>query len=240
MSIKLIMPMAGEGNRFKEQGYDIPKPLIPVRGIPMFQYAEKQIGIDFDERIFIVRKDHNIAETIKALYDNATVIELDTLTEGTACTLLKARHLFTDGDSVFVSNCDQSVSWNSKEVNDIIKHSNIDGLIATFINEERNPKWSFAKTNNDDFYFSKVIEVAEKNPISDKATVGYYYWRDAGQMFRNIDQMIENNDRVNGEFYTCPVFNYTIKEGANVRAFDVMSMQGIGTPEDLESYLNEN
>tara|TARA_Y200000002_G_scaffold273511_1_gene227857 strand:- start:107 stop:811 length:705 start_codon:yes stop_codon:yes gene_type:complete len=234
MSIKLIMPMAGEGNRFKEKGYDVPKPLVPVKGIPMFQYTEQQIGIDFDERIFIVRKDHNITDTIKSLYSNATVIELDELTEGTACTLYKAKELFAKGDSVFVSNCDQSVEWDSNKVRTIIDNG-IDGLIATFECPDKNPKWSFAKTVAD-----KVVEVAEKKAISDRATVGYYYWRDAGQMFRNIDQMIEANDRVNNEFYTCPVYNYTIKEGANVCAFDVQSMQGIGTPEDLESYINEN
>ena len=234
MSIKLIMPMAGEGNRFKEKGYDVPKPLVPVKGIPMFQYTEQQIGIDFDERIFIVRKDHNITDTIKSLYSNATVIELDELTEGTACTLYKAKELFAKGDSVFVSNCDQSVDWDSNKVRTIIDNG-VDGLIATFECPDKNPKWSFAKTVAD-----KVVEVAEKKAISDRATVGYYYWRDAGQMFRNIDQMIEANDRVNNEFYTCPVYNYTIKEGANVCAFDVQSMQGIGTPEDLESYINEN
>ena len=234
MSIKLIMPMAGEGNRFKEKGYDVPKPLVPVKGIPMFQYTEQQIGIDFDERIFIVRKDNNITDTIKSLYSNATVIELDELTEGTACTLYKAKELFAKGDSVFVSNCDQSVEWDSNKVRTIIDNG-VDGLIATFECPDKNPKWSFAKTVAD-----KVVEVAEKKAISDRATVGYYYWRDAGQMFRNIDQMIEANDRVNNEFYTCPVYNYTIKEGANVCAFDVQSMQGIGTPEDLESYINEN
>ena len=234
MSIKLIMPMAGEGNRFKEKGYDVPKPLVPVKGIPMFQYTEQQIGIDFDERIFIVRKDHNITDTIKSLYSNATVIELDELTEGTACTLYKAKELFAKGDSVFVSNCDQSVDWDSNKVRTIIDNG-VDGLIATFECPDKNPKWSFAKTVAD-----KVVEVAEKKAISDRATVGYYYWRDAGQMFRDIDQMIEASDRVNNEFYTCPVYNYTIKEGANVCAFDVQSMQGIGTPEDLESYINEN
>ena len=200
----------------------------------MFQYTEQQIGIDFDERIFIVRKDHNITDTIKSLYSNATVIELDELTEGTACTLYKAKELFAKGDSVFVSNCDQSVEWDSNKVRTIIDNG-VDGLIATFECPDKNPKWSFAKTVAD-----KVVEVAEKKAISDRATVGYYYWRDAGQMFRNIDQMIEANDRVNNEFYTCPVYNYTIKEGANVCAFDVQSMQGIGTPEDLESYINEN
>ena len=234
MSIKLIMPMAGEGNRFKKKRYEVPKTLVPVKGIPMFQYTEQQIGIDFDERIFIVRKDHNITDTIKSLYSNATVIELDELTEGTACTLYKAKELFAKGDSVFVSNCDQSVEWDSNKVRTIIDNG-VDGLIATFECPDKNPKWSFAKTVAD-----KVVEVAEKKAISDRATVGYYYWRDAGQMFRNIDQMIEANDRVNNEFYTCPVYNYTIKEGANVCAFDVQSMQGIGTPEDLESYINEN
>ena len=93
MSIKLIMPMAGEGNRFKEKGYDVPKPLVPVKGLPMFQYTEKQIGINFDERIFIVRKEHDIANTIKELYTNSTVIELDELTEGTACTSVSYTHL---------------------------------------------------------------------------------------------------------------------------------------------------
>ena len=197
MSIKLIMPMAGDGNRFKEKGYDIPKPLVPVKGIPMFQYAEQQIGIDFDERIFIVRKDHNITDKIKDLYSNATVIELDQLTEGTACTLYKAKELFAEGDSVFVSNCDQSVAWDSNKVRTIIDNG-IDGLIATFTCPDKNPKWSYAKTVAD-----KVVEVAEKKAISDRATVGYYYWRDAKQMFRNIDQMIEANDRINNEFYTC-------------------------------------
>jgi len=236
MSIKLIMPMAGTGTRFVEAGYTEPKPLIKIKGVPMFQYAETQIGINFDERIFIVRKDHNIADTIKSLYPTATttVIELDEDTEGTACTLLKAKSLFTEDDSVFVANCDQSVVWDRKLAKQIVK-SVADGAIATFINDEKDPKWSFAKEVN-----GIITEVAEKNPISNKATVGYYWWRDATQMFRNIEQMIKANDRVNGEFYTCPVFNYTIKEGSTIFDIPVMTMKGLGTPEDLESYLNEN
>ena len=200
----------------------------------IFNHYKKNTQNNPSSMAIFEKKLRSIANTIKELYTNSTVIELDELTEGTACTLYKAKHLFADNDSVFVANCDQSVQWDSNKVNTIIKNG-VDGLIATFTDTERNPKWSFAKTVAD-----KVVEVAEKKAISDRATVGYYYWRNAEQMFRNIDQMIEANDRVNGEFYTCPVYNYTIKEGANVCAFDVQSMQGIGTPEDLEGYLNEN
>ena len=103
MTIKLIMPMAGSGERFKNYS-TLPKPLIPVDGIPMFQFAEQNIGIDFDERIFIVRKDDNISEYVKGIYPEAKLIELDNKTEGTACTLLTAREHFDDGSSIFIAN----------------------------------------------------------------------------------------------------------------------------------------
>jgi 2-C-methyl-D-erythritol 4-phosphate cytidylyltransferase len=58
----LIMPMAGLGSRF---GGDTPKPRIPVDGVPMFVAAERSIGLDFAERIFIVRQEHQLTEVIE-------------------------------------------------------------------------------------------------------------------------------------------------------------------------------
>ncbi|MCR2088442.1 hypothetical protein CUPS10544_05650 [Campylobacter upsaliensis] len=51
--------------------------------------------------------------------------------------------------------------------------------------------------------------------------------------------MICRNDRVNNEFYTCPVYNYAIKNGLKIGIYniDFAHMHGLGTPEDLEAYL---
>jgi len=78
---------------------------------------------------------------------------------------------------------------------------NIDAGIVTFT--ATHPKWSFAKLNKDGY----VERVAEKDPISDIATVGIYYWAHGSDYVKYAEQMIEGNDRVNNEFYVCPVFN---------------------------------
>ena len=225
--MKLIMPMAGEGSRFNEQI----KPLVDVGGVPMFVHAERCIGIDFTQRIFIVRTEHNLAPVIEQYYPGATVIEIDATTEGTACTILLAREHWQEGDAIFISNCDQHVEWNG-DLN--FRHSG--GCIFTFFCDTGDTKWSYALTDDD----SQVLEVAEKRAISSDATAGWYYWRDGRDFEVAAERMIAADDRVNGEFYTAPVYNYHIDQQSpesSVQILDVDHMQGIGTPEDLTEYL---
>ena len=108
---------------------------------------------------------------------------------------------------------------------------NLDGAILTF--EAIHPKWSYAKCNKEGF----VTEVAEKNPISDIATVGYYYWKKGSDFVKYAEDMIEKDIRVNNEFYVCPVFNQAIEDNKEIRTFDIPKMWGLGTPEDLKYYL---
>jgi len=234
--MKLIMPMAGEGSRFRDVGYDKVKPMIDVCGIPMFVLVERCIGLDFDERIFIVRKEHNIKQDVLEWYPDAHVIELDELTEGTACTIMKAREHFEDGSSIFISNCDQWVDWEPNKFKMIASQHEVDGIIMNFPCPERNPKWSFAEVDG----LNNIVRVAEKDPISDWATVGYYYWRDGRHFIQSVENMIAANDRVNGEFYTCPTYNYTLKlDGiGDIRHMEIKQMQGIGTPDDLKYFID--
>ena len=112
-----------------------------------------------------------------------------------------------------------------------MQETNADGGIVTF--KAIHPKWSFAKVNENGL----VTEVAEKNPISDNATVGYYFWKYGSDFVKYAEQMIEKNIRVNNEFYVCPVFNQAIDDGKEIRTFNTEKMWGLGTPEDLKYYL---
>jgi dTDP-glucose pyrophosphorylase len=106
-----------------------------------------------------------------------------------------------------------------------------EGGIVTF--KATHPKWSFAKVDDNGL----VVEVAEKNPISDIATVGFYYWKHGSDFVKYAERMIEKNIRVNNEFYVCPVFNQAIEDRKQIRTFNVKEMWGLGTPEDLSYFL---
>ena len=112
-----------------------------------------------------------------------------------------------------------------------MNETDADGGIVSF--RATHPKWSFARVGENGL----VTEVAEKNPISDIATVGYYYWKYGSDFVKYAEQMIEKDIRVNGEFYVCPVFNQAIKDNKEIRTFDISKMWGLGTPEDLKYYL---
>lgn len=232
--MKLIMPMAGQGSRFDEVGYDLPKPLIPVGDVPMFVHVERCIGLEFDERIFIVRKEHDLRSRVLEWYPDAHIIELDYLTEGTACTILTAREHYEDGSSIFVSNCDQHIEWDVEHAESIMNNPDNSGMIPNFYCDDGSKKWSYAMVDDR----QNIKRVAEKDPISNWATVGYYWWRDGTQFIESAERMIQANDRVNNEFYTCPTFNYTLQlQGiGNIKHMEVDAMQGLGTPEDLKEY----
>ena len=232
--LNILIPMAGAGSRFEKAGYTFPKPLIEVKGKPMIQVVVENINIDANY-IYIVQKSHrekyNLDTLLNLITPNCNIIEVDGITEGAACTALLAKELINNENPLFFANSDQFVEWNSSEFMYKMQESEVDGGIVTF--EATHPKWSFAKIDKNGF----VTEVAEKNPISNLATVGYYYWKNGSEFVKYAENMINNNIRVNNEFYVCPVFNQAIKDKKQIRTFNVEKMWGLGTPEDLDFYL---
>ena len=235
--LNVLIPMAGAGSRFEKAGYTFPKPLIEVEGKPMIQLVVENLNIDANF-IFIVQKKHkekyNLDSLLKIIAPECKIVEVDKMTEGAACTALLAKNYINNDSPLFFANSDQFVEWDSNEFFYKMNESKCDGGIALF--KATHPKWSFAKLNES----NKVLEVAEKKPISDNATVGFYYWKKGSYFVKYAEQMIENNDRVNNEFYVCPVFNYAIRGGLDIIGKHIDKMYGIGTPEDLNVYLNRN
>jgi HAD superfamily hydrolase (TIGR01509 family) len=232
--MNVLIPMAGAGSRFSAAGYTFPKPLIDVNGKPMIQMVVENLNIDANF-VFVVQKEHrekyNLDTLLNLIAPNCKVVEVDGLTEGAACTALLAKEYIDSDAPLFFANSDQFVEWDSNEFFYKMNETDADGGIVTF--KATHPKWSFAKIDDNGI----VTEVAEKNPISDLATVGFYYWKHGSDFVKYAEQMITNNVRVNGEFYVCPVFNQAIDSGKVIRTFDVPKMWGTGTPEDLKYYL---
>lgn len=235
--LRILIPMAGKGSRFAEKGYVFPKPLVEINKKPMIQVVVENLNIEC-EYIFLVQKQHieqyNIDKMLNLIEPNCKIVELEEVTEGAACTTLLAKEFINDDNPLIIANSDQYIEWNPNEILYSFINKEVDGGILTF--EATHPKWSYAKTDENGY----VVEVAEKNPISNKATVGIYYWKKGSDYVRYAESMIENNIRVNNEFYVCPVYNEAIKDNKKIITENVEAMWGIGTPEDLEVFLKHN
>lgn len=235
--LNVLIPMAGAGSRFAQAGYTFPKPLIEVRGKPMIQVVVENLNIEANY-IFIVQKEHyekyNLKYLLNLLAPNCKIVQVDGITEGAACTTLLAKEYIDNDAPLVMANSDQFVEWNSNECMYAFNADSIDGGILTF--KATHPKWSYAKLDDNGF----VSEVAEKKPISDNATVGIYFWKHGSDYVKYAEQMIEKNIRTNNEFYVCPVFNEAIADDKKIRVKQIEKMWGIGTPEDLNYFLENH
>lgn len=234
--LNILIPAAGLGSRFRDEGFVLPKPLINVNGKTMIQTVVDNLNIKANY-IFVVQSEHykkyNLEIILPLLTPNCKIVQTDGLTEGAACTSLLAKDFINNDNRLIIANSDQYLEWDSCGFMYNMISSNVDGGIVSF--RDIDPKWSFAKLDNLGF----VSEVAEKNPISDIATAGIYYYKSGKEYVKYAEQMIAKNIRVNNEFYICPIFNEFISDNKKIKTYDCKKMWGIGTPKDLQKYLTK-
>ncbi len=233
--------MAGRGSRFKDAGYEVPKPFIDVAGVPMVERvranlpkADKLIVVALEEHRPLVREwlaQVNAADKFNyQMGIHATYIP--EVTAGAACTVYGVIDEVHPESELLVANSDQWLDWSPEHFIDLCRRSGADGVIPCF--RATDQKWSFLALRDD----GTVRYTIEKVAVSDVATAGLYYWRQAKCCFRSIEEMVEQNERTNFEFYLVPSYNYLIQEGSNILPYPVPRMVGLGTPDDLQTALD--
>lgn len=239
-NLNVLIPMAGEGSRFSKAGYTFPKPIIEVNGKPMIQLVVENLNLDANY-IYIIRKEHNSKFNISGMLNQITpgckIVEVESLTEGAACTTLLAKEYIDNDMELLIANSDQYVEWESGEFYHTINNPNIDGAVLCF--ENTHPKWSYVKLNSD----GNICDVKEKEVISNLATIGIYYWSRGKDYVKYAEQMISKDIRYGqsfngrGEFYVAPIYNEAIIDKKIIKPYIVQKMYGLGTPEDLETFV---
>lgn len=249
LTFHVVIPMAGEGSRFKNAGFSMPKPFIPVGSKPMIQWVidnmiPKEIPLDHYKLKFhlIVRSSHIQGNSLDRLFWDAppnvsyTYHKTDGLTEGAACSVLLAESQIDNNDPLLIINSDQYLEWDPDVFYKCLMNPEYAGCILTFYQPDQTDlKWSYAKVDNEGL----VSEVQEKQWISPYATVGLYGWRKGSDYVKYAKQMIRKNIRVKNEFYVCPVYNEAIQDDQKVRVKLCSGMWGLGVPEDLEKFQRE-
>ena len=240
-TLNIVIPMAGRGSRFQDAGYAFPKPLIDVNGKTMIEVVVNNLRPSVPYKfIFICQKEHYDTYDLYNILKNATkdkfeIVKINGVTEGAACTVLTAAQYIDNDDDLIIANSDQYIQTNFDEFIEEARASEKDGVIMTF--KASHPKWSYARVDKD----NTVTEVAEKRVISDKATVGIYYFKHGSDFVKAAQDMIHKRIKHNNEYYVCPAYNELILKDQKIGVHDIAvdKMHGLGTPEDLNAFLNK-
>jgi len=234
--LNIVIPMAGNGTRFSNAGYKVPKPLLPLGDKPMIEWVIENVRPSTEHRfIFICRKEHleefpNVRQELIRLCPGCEIIEISEVTEGAACTVLLARDYINNDDPLMIANSDQYVDLDIDEYLTAMQTEAADGFIMTFWADD--PKWSYCRLDEN----GTVTEVVEKQVVSNEATVGIYNFRRGRDFVWAADTMIQQDKRVNNEFYVAPAYNELIgigqKVGIAATGRELDGMYGLGTPDD--------
>jgi UDP-N-acetylglucosamine diphosphorylase / glucose-1-phosphate thymidylyltransferase / UDP-N-acetylgalactosamine diphosphorylase / glucosamine-1-phosphate N-acetyltransferase / galactosamine-1-phosphate N-acetyltransferase len=230
--MKVVMPMAGRGSRYANQGFSEPKPFINILGRPIFSWAMQSLrGVDFDELIVILLKDHeSYINKFKDQFPSSTrYILIDEVTDGQLCTVLAAKEMLQDwvrdlliisSDTLVVSNLGVDIR-NRTECEGLISVASLPG-----------DQWSFARTDNE----GKVVAVSEKVRISESASTGLYYFRNTANFLQLADEMVTNQEKTRGEFYVMPLYQKYIDRGYYIGVSNADEMWDLGTPEASKAF----
>ena len=242
-----LIPMAGAGSRFAEQGYTTPKPLLPVLGFPMVVNAAKALPVS-EKYVFVVRdfqiKEYAIDQHLKSFFPNSEIVVLDHLTEGQAVTCLMAKDLINISEPLVIGASDNGMIYDREKFEYISKEA--DAIVFTFRNNpavlEKPQAYGWVKVdeNLDVKQVSVKVPISE-SPMHDHAVVGTFWFKSGKIFVEAAEHMIAANTRVNNEFYVDECVNDLLSLGYKVKVFEIDHYVCWGTPNDYKTfnYWNE-
>lgn len=238
--MKIVIPMAGTGNRFVEKGYSDPKPLIRVNGKRIIEYILDMFS-DADEFVFICNDTHlattNMREILLSLKPNATIVSMPQHKLGPVYTVKAVYDHIDDDEEVIVSYCDNPHLWDRADFEKHLSSMKLDGCILTHTGFHphtlANTKMAFIKESG-----GILSEIKEKacytdDPMSEHASTGVYYFRRGDMVKKYFDLALENDITYNGEYYVTLVYNLLVRDGLRVGFYDTPFVTVFGTPEEV-------
>jgi dTDP-glucose pyrophosphorylase len=234
-AVTVVMPMAGRGRRFLDQGIAVPKPLIKLAGRPIMDWIIETLDIPDAHYVFIVRKEHieshGIDQLLKRMVPDADILAIDKVTEGAVCTVLLAHDFIHNDSGLIIKDCDQIINWNSRFFFEFVQRRQADGAIVTI--PTQNPGFSYARLGPDCIH---IVETREKQVMGMFGCSGLYYFSKGSEFVKYATLMIAKNIRVNNEFYVSLVYNEYIEDGRTIVNFPIAEMFSFNTPDDLAKY----
>lgn len=250
--MNIIIPMAGEGRRFSDEGYKVSKPAIPTidrrtgNKLPMVVCATMDLpgvkedgsNVTYIDRTF--HKENGVQKVIREHYPKASFITIDKLTDGQACTCLLAKEKIDNDESLLIAGCDNGMVIDYEKFQKMSDECDV--LAFTY---RHNPAvlvkpdaygWMVADERTCKITGMSIKKAVSDNPLDDHAIVATFWFKHGHDFVKAAEKMIVENDRINNEFYVDEVMKHCLELGMDTRVFEIERYIGWGTPKDYEEY----
>ena len=242
MAFNIVISLAGKSERFFNEGFTKPKYYLPmINGKTMIEMAVDSLNIP-GKLYLILQKEHcekyHIDISLQEKYPNAKLCYLDRYTDGSAESCYIATKEYIDSDTpLVISNCDQTLEWDSA---DFIHHtldSDSDGCILTYYANTTRNSYASIKEGT-----TRVLRTAEKEVISTHSLVGVHSWKKGSDFCRSVEHVLDKNIRANNEYYVSITYNTLIEQGKHIHIVPMKEDLGekywsVGTPQQYYDYL---
>lgn len=244
--MKIVIPMAGTGDRFVRAGYPDPKPLITVNGERIIEYIYQMFDPNEDEFVFICNETHlkttKMRSILKTMVPNSQVLSIPNHKRGPIHTMMVTdiNSYIKDDEEVIVCYCDNPYLWDYGHFKQWVKDNDSDGCILSHVgfHPHRLSPTFMAHIKDENL---RVLEIKEKEPYtsdpsSEHASTGTYYFKKGSYIKKYFQQSIDQNVQYNGEYYVTLTYNLLIKDGLRVHCYPTDYVTVFGTPEEVENF----
>ena len=239
----ILLPMAGLGKRFSDEGYDLPKPLLPVSGRPMVIQAVRDLP-DAPVQKFVLRKDlpgvDAIEKKLRATFAGAQFHTLDKLSEGQAVTCAAGLEGLNLNEPLTIGACDNGVLYDVDAFGKAMEPGGADVLVwidrGHADGEHRPTMWGWVDADDDGKVTAVRCKSAPPDPKTAPMIIGAFTFRRAEMFKAAYESLIARDCRVNNEFYVDSLIEDCVTAGLDVRIFEIDAYIGWGTPKDLKTF----
>lgn len=238
-----VIPLAWKGQRFVDKWYTLPKPLIDVDWEKMIFRAFDSLPKS-EKNVFIVLTEHiekyGVDKLLKEKIDNAIIID-DEAPKGQAATTYKIKDYVDNDDVINVWACDNAMVYEESRYKEFIEDDDVDFMVWTFRNYHwvtYNPdQYSYCVTEeNWNIIRTSLKKSISENPMNDHCMVWAFTFKRAWDFYDWYNELVEQNDTINGEFYIDSIVDYCIKKWLKGKVFEIDKYIGFWTPDDLKTY----
>jgi HAD superfamily hydrolase (TIGR01549 family) len=239
--MNIIIPIGGKGERFKNKGYNKPKPLIDIFERPMIFYLLDTLKVNENDKIFIIYNSeklekYNFTQIIRNKYSFINFIPLQNDTSGAAETLYlglnSIKNSLNNSNKNIILDCD---TFYQKDIINMYRNSHNNNCVFYSVKENNLPIYSYIQMDEN----SRIINIKEKEKISNNANTGAYCFENIEILCNYCKYILDEKIVFNNEPYTSCVIHEMIKKNINFYGIKMNenSVISLGTPNDVEKYL---
>lgn len=240
-SLNVIIPMGGLGTRFSENGYRFPKPLINIVGRPMLIWLLDNLNFSGEDTLFIamqhgVAEDFHVIALLRKKYPDLCIkyVPLYFVTRGAAETLYAVLKSMNSNE---LARGTISLDCDTLYFSDILSMFRTlpphHGASFFFQDVQSVPRYSYIKQTLE----GRVVEVKEKERISNDANTGAYGFSSAHDLSLALEKVLAKPLPQIGEYYISSVMQHMIEEGHYFCALFVEDFYCVGTTSQLNQFF---